>query len=268
MLVYGYCRVSTWNQKEHGSSLAEQEQQIIEYCKAQGHTLVEIFRDEAKSGAGTEDDMITGRDGYISMIGSIRRNNIQAIMVLSTSRLWRSEQAKYIVHRELKRLGCDVIAIDRPSYTIYRKDPSDIIVNGMLELIDSYEREEIRVKLSRGRMRKASSGEYAGGGVKYGYRLESTIEIVDGKQVKCSRLVPHSDEELIVRMVFTIRKDFPECSMDEIAKALNSEGYKTRNQAKFNRVHIKRILDSEDFYKGLYTYGGITSQGVHEPLID
>ncbi len=267
MVVYGYCRVSTWNQREHGSSLIEQAQQIEAYCEKEGHTLAEIFGDEAKSGAGVEDDMIAGRAAYLAMMAAIPRAGVQAVVVLSTSRLWRSEQAKYIVHKELKRAGCDVIAIDRPSYSIYRKDPSDILVNGVIELVDSYEREEIRVKLSRGRVRKASNGAYAGGGIKYGYRLESAIEMVEGKQVKTSVLVPCPAEEIVVRLVFDLREENPGCTLEDIARALNQEGYKTRQQAKFTRVHVKRILDSEEFYRGTYHYGGVTSQGVHEPLL-
>ncbi len=50
---------------------------------------------------------------------------------------------KVLVHRELKKAKSDVIIIEQPNYSIYSKDPNDFLINGMIELLDQYERMSI-----------------------------------------------------------------------------------------------------------------------------
>lgn len=52
----------------------------------------------------------------------------------------------------------DIKAIDRKNYSIYTQNPNEVFVNGMFELLDVYERQEIALKLKRGRFQKAKSG--------------------------------------------------------------------------------------------------------------
>lgn len=68
--------------------------------------------------------------------------------------------AKALIQRELKRNRVDVRAIEQQTYSIYNNDPNDFLVNGMLELLDQYQRLEIALKLSRGRRKKAEQGGY------------------------------------------------------------------------------------------------------------
>ena len=79
---------------------------------------------------------------------------VSYVVVLNTSRLWRSDMAKVLIQRELKKHEVDVKAIEQSSYSIYTHDPNDFLVNGMLELLDQYQRLEIALKLSRGRKRR------------------------------------------------------------------------------------------------------------------
>jgi site-specific DNA recombinase len=87
---------------------------------------------------------------------------------LNTSRLWRSDIVKVLVHRELKKYGVDIQSIEQPQYSIQKKDPSDFLINGLMELLDQYQRLEISLKLWRGRNKKAQQGGYAGGNVALG----------------------------------------------------------------------------------------------------
>lgn len=107
---------------------------------------------------------------YKMKLEAMKRQGIQYIVVLSTSRLWRSDIVKILIHREMKKHGVDVKAIDRPDYSIYKKNPSTNLMNGVFELLDEYEREEIALKLGRGRKKKAEGSGYSGGGAPYGYK--------------------------------------------------------------------------------------------------
>ena len=51
MRVFGYCRVSTTEQADEGSSLASQRQQIAGYAMMKGWAVAEFFVDAAVSGS-------------------------------------------------------------------------------------------------------------------------------------------------------------------------------------------------------------------------
>lgn len=55
----------------------------------------------------------------------------------------------------------------------------------------------------------------------------------------------------------------PSWSLSQIAVELNQAGYRTVQGKLFTKVQIKRILDREDFYRGMYRYGQIEAKGLH-----
>ncbi|HCT85250.1 MAG TPA: hypothetical protein DF296_08635 [Candidatus Margulisbacteria bacterium] len=81
--VFGYVRVSTDSQAEKGYGIKIQEKAISDYCKKQGWELVQVFRDEGVSGTRID------RDGLSAMLATL--NGVKKIVVLNTSRLWRSD---------------------------------------------------------------------------------------------------------------------------------------------------------------------------------
>src|SRR5690606_32081780 len=109
------------------------------------------------------------REGFQDMLTRISASKVDFVVVLNTNRLWRSDIVKVLVHRELKKYSVDVKSIEQPNYSIYRKDPNDFLVNGLMELLDEYQRMEIAMKLGRGRIMKARQGKYAGGRAAFGY---------------------------------------------------------------------------------------------------
>ena len=175
--------------------------------------------------------------------------------MLTTSRLWRSDMVKAIIQRDLRRIGADVKAIDRPNYSIYDKDPTAVLINGMMELLDQYERLEIAKRLRRGRRAKAAKGGYAGGNAPIGY----TRERHSGK------LVVDPEMAEVVKHVFRTKRKHRRMTLDEIAVSLHEAGYTTATGRKYHRAQVKRILDNRDFYSGKYAYDGIASDdGQHE----
>jgi site-specific DNA recombinase len=76
---------------------------------------------------------------------------------------------KVLIQRELKKYDCDIKSIEQPMYSIHKKDPNDFLVNGLMELLDQYQRLEIALKLTKGRNKIAKEGGYAGGRATFGY---------------------------------------------------------------------------------------------------
>lgn len=256
--VVGYVRVSTDGQAKHGYSLEEQKEEIKKFCNSQDYNLLEIFSDEGISGAQVnEDELTVARDGLLDMLVYVKEMGVEYIVVLSTSRLWRSDMARVLIHRELRKCRVDIKAIDRPQYSIYTKEPTEVLMNGMLELLDVYERLEVALKLKRGRIQKAKGGGYAGGGIPFGYYCPRGYK----------RLLINQEEAQAVRKVFQLRKIIPNITLERIAYYMNESGYTGRNRKKFNPMLVKRILDREGFYKGEYEYGGIKSVGDYEPIL-
>lgn len=245
-------------QAKDGYNLAYQRDEIQAYCQAKGWNLLQIFSDEGISGAKVDEDAFeVDRVGFQEMLQYIAHHDVDYVVTLHTSRLWRSDIVKVLVHREFKKQGVDVRSIEQPQYSIYKKDPSDFLINGLMELLDHYQRLEIAVKLGRGRNKKAQTGGYAGGKVAIGYKAkkgQKTLQ-VDREQAKT------------VQRVLEIKATNPTWSLSQIAQQLNQEGHVTKQGRPFTKVQVKRILDRRDFYRGLYRYSDIQVIGQHQVII-
>ncbi len=106
MNVVGYIRVSTKGQAKDGYSLKCQEDEIKGYCKEQGLNLIHIFRDEGISSAKLNEEALEiDRVGLQEMLTHLSSVQIDYVLVLNTSRLWRSDIVKVLIQRELKKYG-------------------------------------------------------------------------------------------------------------------------------------------------------------------
>ena len=257
-MVFGYVRVSTSGQVKEGFSLEQQKEEIIKFCDENGYELIKIYEDAGISGAKVdEDDMSIDRPGLQDMLADLNEE-IKYIVVLTTSRLWRADMVKAIIQRDLRKMSADVKAVDRPNYSIYEKDPTSVLINGMMELLDLYERLEIAKRLRRGRRAKAAKGGYAGGNAPIGYRRERHTR----------KLVVDPEMAEVVKHVFRTRKRHRRMTLDEIAASLYEVGYTTSTGRKYHRAQVKRILDNRDFYAGKYAYDGISSEDGQHEVID
>lgn len=218
MNVVGYIRVSTQGQARDGYSLKYQEEEIKAYCKEQGLNLIHIFRDEGISGAKLNEEALEiDRVGLQEMLAHLSSVQIDYVVVLNTSRLWRSDIVKVLIQRELKKYGCDIKSIEQPFYSIHKKDPNDFLVNGLMELLDQYQRLEIALKLTKGRNKKAKEGGYAGGRATFGY-----TKLKGEKELKI-----HNEHAEVVKRLFELKELHKKWSLSRLAEALNEEGYQT-----------------------------------------
>lgn len=119
MNVVGYIRVSTQGQAKDGYSLKYQEEEIKAYCEENSLNLVHIFRDEGINGAKLNEEALEiDRVSLQEMLAHLASTQIQYVVVLNTSRLWRSDIVKVLIQRELKKYGCDIKSIEQPFYSI------------------------------------------------------------------------------------------------------------------------------------------------------
>lgn len=254
-MVAGYRRVSTDTQSEKGYGLDEQERAIRNYCKEQGIQLDRMFTDDGISGNledTADDDEINKREGLMDLLASIQNGG--KVIVLNTSRLWRSDMTKALVKRELMKRNVQVISIQQPNYDLYSKDPADYFMNTIWEALDVYERMNISLKLAAGRMCKAKRGDKPAGVMPYGYKYS-----IDKKHTEIA-----PEEAKIVKRIFSEAQKGN--SLGKIAKGLDADGITTRQGKGWSAGSIQVILRNR-FYIGELTHKGKTIQGNHEPLI-
>lgn len=254
-MFYGYVRVSTETQAEKGYGLEAQEKGILAYASQNGISIETIFRDAGISGNlrdTDEDEAIGKRAGLMELLSTI--NEGDTVIVLNTSRLWRSDMTKAIVRRELMKRSAKVLSIEQPKYDLYSKDPSDYLINAIMEALDVYERMSIALKLARGRTVKANKGDKPAGVCPFGYRYTA-----DRKHIE-----PDPDEAKVVRMLFTEGQKGK--SLWQIAHFMNDQHITTRRGKEWSAASVQVILRN-NFYTGVLTHQGREIKGNHEPLI-
>lgn len=254
--VFAYIRVSTSTQVEKGHGLDTQLATIQEYCGKNNLELIQVFKDAGISGATDDtDDDVSTRDGLSDLLVALKESvDIKRVIVLNTSRMWRNDTAKVLIRRELLKAKADVLSIEQPKYSIYKKDPNEFLINSMMELLDEYERLSIAMKLSKGRRTKAKKGAKACGNAPIGYKWNDKAQIIID-----------DNKEKLVKEIFSLY--LKGLSLQKIADKLNKDGFTTDRNKSFTKQSISVILKN-DFYTGTITHGNIKQLGTHKPIIN
>lgn len=249
--VYGYIRVSTETQADKGYGLETQEQAIKEYCKANNLNLINVYTDAGISGAIGDKDDLSSRPALCEMLDIL--NGTNTIIVMNTSRLWRDDVAKVLICRAVRKLNGEIFSIEQPRYSLYAKDPTEVLFNTLMEALDQYERMTINQRLSKGKTTKAKNGYKPAGKAPFGYKwIDKNIET-------------NLKEANIIKEIFQLAID--NTGYQTIADILNKHRKYNRNQKEWSRQDIYRTLKNK-FYIGILTHKGEEIQGKHETIID
>lgn len=250
MKVYAYYRVSTQTQVEQNGT--DMQVDIVErYCSENGIEITDTFSDEGISGAMDDMDDTLEREGLIELLATVNKGDL--IIVQNTSRLWRSDTAKVVIRREIKKAGAKLLSVEQPTYDIDKKDPNNFLVNGIMELLDEYDKLSIAMKLSKGRKARAKTGNKPCGTAPYGYKWQGNEIVID------------FNNNLIIKDIFEKYIDLK--SLSKLKDYCDSKGYLTSTGKSFSRQALKNIIEN-DFYIGVVTYAGKKVDGEHDPIIE
>jgi DNA invertase Pin-like site-specific DNA recombinase len=212
MKVMAYLRVSTGKQLKDGFGLADQEAQVRAWCRRNGHKLIRVVTDGAKSGELEAQD----RPGLLEVLKAVRDGEAEGVVMRDLDRFARTLTVQEAVLGQFWKLGGHVFVVT-DSDEIPQDDPDDPMRTAMRQMAGVFaqlERAMIRKRLRNGQAAKAAAGGYAYGGPPYGFKA------VD------KELAPDPAEQAVIARMRQMRGEG--YSYRRIADVLNSEGISAR----------------------------------------
>ena len=217
-----YIRVSDERQDEFSPD--SQLKLIREYCAQNNFELLEnlIFYDDGISAKNAE-----RRKEFCRMIETAKSpaHPFDAIIVWKYSRFARNQEESIIYKSLLRRHGVKVISVSEPM----SNDPFSSLVERIIEWMDEYYVVRLSSEVKRGMIEKALRGQ-----------LNNSPPI--GYILKGKRLVIDTQEAEIIKQIFS---NFNKGSNTaEVARHLNEQGYRTRNDKPFEGRSVRYILQN------------------------
>ena len=236
-----YARYSSHNQTEQ--SIEGQLHDCHAWAERMGYAVLHEYIDRALT--GTKDT----RPDFQRMIRDAEKKQFQLVIVWKLDRFARNRYDSAIYKARLKKFGVRVVSVMEN----VGDGPEGIILEGILESMAEYYSANLAENVKRGLRESVHKGQYAGGPVPLGYRVENHRLVAD------ERTAPLAQE------IFRRYADGE--SPSAIAADLNERGFKTRLGRPFRISSFDGMLTCR-IYIGEYIYNGELVEGVADAIID
>jgi putative DNA-invertase from lambdoid prophage Rac len=191
MQVFGYCRVSTTEQADEGTSLASQRQQIAGYAMMKGWSVTEMFVEAGVSGSIPLADRPEG----LRLLQAVSKGAV--VITAKLDRAFRSASDALVTLEEFKTQGVALHMIDLGG---------DVCGNGISKMVFTIlaavaegERDRIRERIRDAKRHLASQGVFSGGKRPFGHDIVQDGEI--------SRLIPNAEEQADIARMQAMRQE-------------------------------------------------------------
>ena len=238
-----YLRVSTFEQVKEGYSLQAQEERLTNFALAKDYNLVAKYIDPGHSGAKLD------RPGLQSMIKDIESNKLDIVLVYKLDRLSRSQKhTLYLIEDVFLKNSVNFVSMSESFDTTSSFGRAMI---GILSVFAQLERDTITERLTMGRVERAKTGLYHGGGnfIPLGY------DYVD------KMLIVNEFEAMVVKEIYDLY--LQKKGVRQIVMELHDK----YPEHVTTRTKIKGVL-SNPLYIGKVTFAGEIHDGLQEPIID
>ena len=234
-----YARYSSDNQTEQ--SIEGQLRVCNEYAKAHDMLVIRTYIDRAMT--GTNDN----RPDFQKMLADSVKRDFECVLVYKFDRFSRNKYESTIHKKTLKDNGVKVIsAMENIPDT-----PEGIILESLLEGMNQYYSAELSQKVKRGMNESRLKGNYTGGFVIYGYKVENHKVIVDEEQAKVVRYIYEQYSQGVY--------------VKDIIAELTAKGIYNRGK-KFARNTVYKILKNEK-YSGIYRYKDKVFDNIYPQIV-
>lgn len=222
-----WIRVSTTTQVDTDSHI-HQEMRLKDFIKNRGWKVVKIYRLKALSGKSVMDYNETQR-----MLSDIKSGVISGLAFYKISRLARNTKELIEISEIFEQHKADLVSMDM---SIDTSTPIGRHFFRTMSSMAQWERETIVDRINASIQNRAELGTSLGGRPPYGY------------QYKDKRLIINEEESHIVTLIYTLFLE--QKRKKTVARMLNDNGYRGRDDKDFSGVTINRVL-TDPVYKGL-----------------
>ena len=234
-----YCRYSSDSQTEQ--SIEGQLRVCNEYAKSNDIVILDTYIDRAMT--GTNDN----RPDFQRMIKDSAKKSFDVVLVYKFDRFSRNKYETAIHKKTLKDNGVKVIS----AMEYIPDSPEAIILESMLEGYAEYYSAELSQKVKRGMRETRSKGNFTGGFIIYGYKVENHKVVIDEEKAET---VKYIFEQYAIGVY-----------VKDIIKALTSKGIYNRGKP-FARNTVYNILKNEK-YAGIYRYNGEVFTNIYPQIV-
>lgn len=249
-----YVRVSTDEQAKHGYSIAAQQEKLEAFCLSQGWNIYDIYIDDGYSAKDLN------RPKFTAMMGVIKNENIDVLLVYRLDRLTRSVIDLYEILSVLDEYNCKF----KSATEVY--DTTNAMGRLFITLVAAiaqWERENLAERVRLGMEKKTKLGKWKGGLAPYGYKVIDKALVINDEEIE------------VVKAIFELSKT---TGFFTIAKMLNERGYPTRRGSDWH-VDTIRDIANNPVYAGYLTFNESVKQyklppkeqklyeGIHERII-
>ena len=234
-----YCRYSSDSQTEQ--SIEGQLRVCNEYAKSNDIVILDTYIDRAMT--GTNDN----RPDFQRMIKDSAKKSFDVVLVYKFDRFSRNKYETAIHKKTLKDNGVKVIS----AMEYIPDSPEAIILESMLEGYAEYYSAELSQKVKRGMRETRSKGNFTGGFIIYGYKVENHKVVIDEEKAET---VKYIFEQYAIGVY-----------VKDIIKALTAKCIYNRGKP-FARNTVYNILKNEK-YAGIYRYNGEVFTNIYPQIV-
>lgn len=240
--VYGYCRVSTVGQVEHGNSLETQKRRIEQWCATKNYELVAVEVDDGVSGTLH----FTERPALMRLVKMLKKDNI--LLTITTSRLSRNFTDVVNLVELIKQKGAIFASIDE---NVLTDSTYGETMFRMMAVISNLQVKQISEQVIENAETFRQQGRH-NGRPGYGYKLKD-------KTKKGSGLIEDPEQQVVIKLIKTLR-DEQDMTFPKICDTLNAQKIPSPTGKEWNTRTITRIYEQKEVAtKGRPSYGTTTS---------
>ena len=235
-----YARYSSSAQTEQ--SIEGQIRVCKEYAETNGIKIINEYIDRAMT--GTNDN----RPAFLQMIEDSKKKQFEKVIVYKLDRFSRNRYDNAIYKHLLEQNGVKVISATE----VIGDTPEGKVIESLLEAFAELYSKDLSQKVKRGLRESVLKGNFTGGNILYGYKVENR------------KILIHEENAKAVKIMF---EEYAKgTSKVEIVKMLNELGYRTNKGKKFCKNSINNYFTNKK-YIGYYKNAFVESSTYYPAII-
>lgn len=233
MRIAIYSRKSVFTGK--GESIENQIELCKEYCDIHykdENLEYRIYEDEGFSGKNLN------RPKFKELISDIKNNKYDILICYRLDRISRNVADFSSTLELLQKCNTHFVSIKEQFDTTTPMGRAMIYIASVFAQL---ERETIAERVKDNMLQLAKMGKWSGGQLPLGFKSEKVAYMTeDMKEKSFVKLVPIDEELNIIKFIYDnyLLKN----SIRETTRELNSNGFKSKNESKFDLMQVRRIL--------------------------